>query len=476
MERKSAFLTQADRHQPQRVGNGFFYAPPCRNFHKGYGIRSPDKIGIQSNMPTTSNLDYNNTIMKTITYLLILGITIVATISIGLAQEPTESPELDSKLYEFHFQKGKEYNDDGNRALARQHFLMTIYLHPDHAGASYQLGLLAYSDNNYSAAISFLERASVEMSNKIELYYWLGGAYWKKSLAEGAIKNYRKAVTLDPQHEHPFSLYALENLAEVYTRTERLQESMEAYQAALKRETRDTWIAKIKDQIAELHLTMGTYQDDGNTRYNEKGEAIGGIGDGGMRTNRYFEIARHTTDPVKEAIYYQKSIEADPGMYQSYFNLGWALTRQRKYAEAVPAFIRSDEVWRQDRGWNPEAPPKIDAHAFLALCYVELGEPEKALDYAEIALDFAPNYYYGLLYKARALTKLDRPQEGISILEGLVDTNPDEAETLYALYEGYRAALEPKLALAALHQAVRAQVDKQQKTRWEKEINVLKEK
>ena len=55
-----------------------------------------------------SNLDYN-TIMKTITYLLILGITIVATISIGLAQEPTESPELDSKLYEFHFQKGKEY-------------------------------------------------------------------------------------------------------------------------------------------------------------------------------------------------------------------------------------------------------------------------------------------------------------------------------------------------------------------------------
>ena len=182
---------------------------------------------------------------------------------------------------------------------------------------------------------------------------------------KGAIENYRKAVALDPQNENRFSLYALENLAEVYTRTERLQESMEAYQAALKRETRSGWISKIKDQIAELHLTMGTYQDDGNTRYNEKGEAIGGIGDGDMRTNRYFEIARHTTDPVKEAVYYQKSIEADPGMYQSYFNLGWALTRQRKYAEAVPAFIRSDKVWRQDQNWNPEAIPKIDAHAFL---------------------------------------------------------------------------------------------------------------
>ena len=414
--------------------------------------------------------------MNTIKYLLILVTMTVSTISAGLAHEPTESPELDSKLYELHFQRAKAHNDSGDRALARKHFLMTIYLHPDHAGANYQLGLMAYSDNNYSAAISFLERASMEMSDKVELYYWLGGAYWKKNQAEGAIENYRKAVALDPQHEKPFSLYALENLAEVYTRTEHLQESMEAYQAALKRETRSGWISKIKDQIAELHLTMGTYEDDGNTRYNEKGEAIGGIGDGDMRTNRYFEIARHTTDPVKEAINYQKSIEADPGMYQSYFNLGWALTRQRKYVEAVPAFIRSDEVWRQDRNWNPAATPKIDAHAFLALCYVELGEPEKALDYAKIALGSAPNYYYGLLYKARALTKLNRSQEAIPILEELVGANPDQAEILYALYEGYRAALEPKLALAALHQAVRAQVDSQQKTRWQKEINVMKEK
>ena len=319
--------------------------------------------------------------MKTIKYFLILATMTVVTTSTGLAQEPMESSELDSKLYELHFQKGKTRNENGKRALARNNFLMTIYLHPDHAGANYQLGLIAYSDNNYSAVISFLERASVEMSDNIELYYWLGGAYWKKSRAAGAIESYRKAVALDPQHENPFSLYALENLAEVYTRTERLQESMEAYQAALKRETRGGWISKIKDQIAELHLTMGTYQDDGNTRYNEKGEAISGIGNGDMRTNRYFEIARHTTDPVKEAIYYQKSIEADPGMYQSYFNLGWALTRQRKYAEAVPAFIRSDEVWRQDRKAGIlEATPKIDAYAFLALCYVELGEPEKALD------------------------------------------------------------------------------------------------
>ncbi len=61
----------------------------------------------------------------------------------------------------------------------------------------------------------------------------------------------------------------------------------------------------------------------------------------------------------------------------------------------------------------------------------------------------------------------------VPILEGLVAANPDEAEALYALYEVYRAASQPKLAFAALSQAVHAQVDGQKKTRWEEELSAL---
>lgn len=404
---------------------------------------------------------------------IMLATILTLTIALGKAFSAEEPLGANAKLYALHFQKGLELADKGEHELARNRFLMVLYLNPDHAGANYQLGLMAYNDNSNSAAISFLERASRGMPNSIERLYWLGRAYWNKGLAEGAIQNYRKAVELDLHHKNPFSLYALENLAEVYTRTEQLIESLEAYQATLKHEIRAEWIEKIRNQIAELHLTMGTYQDDGNTRYNEKGEAIGGIGDGDMRTNRYFEIARHTTDPKKQAVNYRKAIQADPGMYQSYFNLGWALTKQGKYREAIPAFIDSDKIWRQDEEWNPEGTPKVDAHAFLALSYVELGEAHKALDSAEVALRFSPNYYYGLLYKARALINLGQPKEAISLLAELVDTNPDEAEVLYALYEAYRTVGQPKLAVAALNQAIHAQVDSQKKTGWEEELNVL---
>ena len=124
--------------------------------------------------------------MNTIKDLLILTTITVTTISIGLAQEPTESPELDSKLYELHFQEGSAHNDNGDRALARKHFLMTIYLHPDHAGANYQLGLMAYSDNNYSAMLSLSWKEQAwKCPTRLNFITGLGGRTGKNAVQKG---------------------------------------------------------------------------------------------------------------------------------------------------------------------------------------------------------------------------------------------------------------------------------------------------
>ena len=303
----------------------------------------------------------------------------------------------------------------------------------------YQSGREALGAGRYREAIRYLEKASGYSPEDAELFYWLGAANWKREQGGEAIRAYRLAVEVDPEGNSEWSLYALENLAEVYTRTERLRESKEAYLKALKREIRLEWITRIKNQLAELDLALGIYKPDGETVFNDKGEIIGGVGPDRMRTNQNFEIARHTNDPEKEAEYYRLAVETDPGMYQPYFNLGLALVHQGKYREAIPWLERSDVVWKKDSSYNPEQIDKVDAHAFLALCHLESGDLEKARDHTQRALAANDSYFWALLYAQRVNIASGQAEEALAILEGLVEENPDHAETLYGLSLAYAA-------------------------------------
>ena len=217
----------------------------------------------------------------------------------------------------------------------------------------YRLGKAALAGSRYKESIRYLKQAAVRQRADVELYYWLGVAYWNREQGEQAISSYLRAVDLDPKGRSEWSLYALENLAEVYTRTDHAQEARETYRRALARETRPEWMARIHDQIAELDLALGEYEADNATVYNERGEIIGGVGPGRMHTNRNFEIARQTNDPQEEEKYYRLAIGTDPQMYQPYFNLGLALVHQGMYREAIPWLKESDEIWKADSTVNP---------------------------------------------------------------------------------------------------------------------------
>ncbi|RME21436.1 MAG: tetratricopeptide repeat protein [Candidatus Zixiibacteriota bacterium] len=312
----------------------------------------------------------------------------------------------------------------------------------------------ALSENRYSKAIDLFEQVAKARPDDIETHYWLGVSYWDRDQGDEAIAAYRKAVSLDPKGESDWSLYALENLAEVLTRTDHVKESQAAYEQALQRETRPEWIEKIKNQLAELKLTQGIYEPDSNTIFNARHEIIGGIGLGGMHTNHYFEIARHTNDPVKEAKYYRLAIDTDPSMYQSYFNLGLALLHQGKYREAVPWLLKSDSVWRQDSYDNPDGTAKTDANAFLTLCFLELGQLDSAAKYSSIAANSSGFYFWERLYTARLATAQGKPQSALLDLQPLLADNPEQPEVLHAMAEAYLALKDTAKAETYLKQAI----------------------
>ncbi len=321
---------------------------------------------------------------------------------------------------------------------------------PDAAGESVRQGEKALSEGRFGRAIELLERASLQGQAEVERNYWLGVSYWSREQREPAIQAFARAVALDPEERTPWSLYALENLAEVYTRTGKTEESTQAYRDAMVRETRPEWILTIRNQLAELDLTLGKYVPDEHTVFNEGSEIIGGVGPSRMRTNRNFEIARHTNDPRKEERYYRLAVETDPGLYQAYFNLGLALVRQGKYREAIPWLERSDVVWKRD-ATNVLASDKGDAHAFLALCHLELGQLEDAGDHAERAQAAGTADFWTLLYSLRVRVATGRAREALPQLLQLAAENPEHAETLHALSEALAAsgrAEESRQALA----------------------------
>ncbi len=299
----------------------------------------------------------------------------------------------------------------------------------------YRQGKEALTASRYSEAVTYLEQAAENGADDPERYYWLGVAYRHREQGVEAVRAYEMAVEADPGNASVWSLYALENMAEVLTRTDRSEASRRAYQRALIRESRAEWIEKIQTQLAELDLVTGDFIPDENTIFNARGEVIGGVGPGKMRTNRPFEIARHTEDPVKQEIYYRQAITVDPGMYQTPFNLGLALVHQQRYLAAIPWFEQSDQVWKSDQTANPAGIDKADAHAFLALCYLEVGNIEKARSHAGIAMAADRDLFWANLYDLRvkiAMKAFEAARTGLIELQRL---NPEQPELLLALDE-----------------------------------------
>lgn len=311
-------------------------------------------------------------------------------------------------------------------------------MNPVQSGDLFAIGRSLLKQGYVAAAIPFLEKARLLYPDSTAIAFALAQAYQRNRAVEPAITRYQEVVHMDGEGRSEVSILALEKLGNLYARHDRLEESRRAYEQALTRETRPDWILKIKNQLAELDLTEGNYQDDGNTIYNERGEVIGGVGPGDMRTNRFFEIARHTDDVKKKELYFNKAIETDPGMHQAYFNVGLALTKQKRFAEAMPYFEKSNEIWKTRKDVNPDGAEKCSALAYLGLCYLEMGDFKKALAFCDHALAVDDSSYYAYLFKARALLKLTRSTEAIEILRSLLVANPDDAEISRYLREAYQ--------------------------------------
>ncbi|MBU24210.1 MAG: hypothetical protein CL476_14075 [Acidobacteria bacterium] len=301
-------------------------------------------------------------------------------------------------------------------------------------------GATALENRRFRDAVASLETATRLSREAPDAYYLLGAAYWGEDRsypisADKAIAALRRAVELDP--DGAMGQLALEHLATVYLRNERMPEARRAYQQLLARETREQMVMIYLTRIDEIDLDTGRYVPTAENPRNALGEVTGGVGPLRMHTNQYFEKGRHTWDLVKHVNYFTRAIEADPTLFQAYNNLGVALMHLGRCREAVVQFDRAQQMWNTLQ--PPSVGPYPDPHVWRLRCYIELGDLEKAaVDYE--ALKTIDEYnFFATLYTIRLAIAAGQAEDAIAPLEQALSEDPDNIEVLQTLGQAYAA-------------------------------------
>jgi tetratricopeptide (TPR) repeat protein len=104
---------------------------------------------------------------------------------------------------------------------------------------------------------------------------------------------------------------------------------------------------------------------------------------------------------------------------RSFMKKGIRLLQQEKHEEAIGKFESARKLFP---GWSP-------AYTNISICYFNLNNTEKAIEYVNRALNIEPESQEALYNKAVYLVKADRKDESVAILESLLQKNNKDKES-----------------------------------------------
>jgi tetratricopeptide (TPR) repeat protein len=212
--------------------------------------------------------------------------------------------------------------------------------------------------------------------NKARGHNSLGIIYQKQGYTDAALKEYTKALILNPKYAFAYS-----NMGSVYEKMNLTDQAIANYQRAL----------KINDNLAEVHFNLG---------------------------NVYYKLQR-IDDAVGE---YVKAVKIKPYYDEAYYNLGNAYFYLSRFGEAAQAYKMAIK-------YNPEF---ASAYSNLGSVFMRQGDPGEAIKKYQMAVRYNPNsgeifYNLGNAY----LSKGDR-DEAIKAYESALRLDPNHAQARQA--------------------------------------------
>jgi tetratricopeptide (TPR) repeat protein len=160
-------------------------------------------------------------------------------------------------------------------------------------------------------------------------------------------------------------------------------------------------------------------------------------------------LARKQSDQYgHDAVYhYRTMIRQNPDVWLAYGNLGWLLSEQKQYDEAMRLFRKALEL-------NPR---HFESIRDLGLTYLQMGKPQEAAEWFTRALEFDPDPKAGENRLGNALVRGGRAAEAIPHLQRAIAIATSEKTTIPLFHLdlglGYRAVQRYDEAIAEFERA-----------------------
>ncbi|MBL7740766.1 MAG: tetratricopeptide repeat protein [Chitinophagaceae bacterium] len=226
-----------------------------------------------------------------------------------------------------------------------------LELKPDYALAYKQLGYIAYTKNDYTAALDYFKKYELNAKTEIKDYlYW-----YRKGFTHNALKDYNNAITALNQ-----SLLLKNDYVNTY---------LELGFACTRLKQDDDAINHFKKAI--------DLDPKSHVPYN-------GIG----------EVYRDNKKDMNEAMtWYKKTLAMNPAERKANFGIGYCLNSTGKYSEAIIYLKKAIESERD----------YIAAFVELGYSYYMTGKYTEAIEHCNKAMTLNPKnensrYYAGLVY------------------------------------------------------------------------------
>jgi len=136
---------------------------------------------------------------------------------------------MDNKEYEYFYNKGIAFNDEGKFTLAIDNYLKALSISPDSIEAHFNLGVVYINKKEYELAISSFDHVLSINPDEEAAFSNIALAYGRSKNYDMAIKYYKKVLDITPDDTDTFK-----DLADVYLKKGDHDTAIDYYNRALK--------------------------------------------------------------------------------------------------------------------------------------------------------------------------------------------------------------------------------------------------